>query len=59
MIESLMLLVLLVSAGLAIRFGLQAAASRHGIWGRLAGSAVAAIGVGALYFGVALVRSLF
>ncbi len=55
----LALLVLLASAGLAIRYGLRVAASRQRLWGRLGGSLVAAVGVGALYYGVALLRALF
>jgi hypothetical protein len=53
------LIVLLVSAGLAIRYGLSVASSRDGLWNRLGGSLVAAIGVGALYMGVSLLRALF
>lgn len=56
--EVLMLIVLLVSGALAIRYGLGMSSSRHDLRDRLVGSFLAAVGVGALYFGLAIVRAM-
>ncbi len=54
-----MLVVLIVSGGLAVRYGLQLSSARYTLRDRLVGSALAAIGVGALYMGIGVLRAMF
>jgi hypothetical protein len=51
--------VLMLSAAFAVYYGLAMSSARHGLWRRLGGSLVAAIGVAGLYYGLALIRALF
>jgi steroid 5-alpha reductase family enzyme len=59
MAETLILAVLIVSGALAVRYGLSLSSARNSLKDRLWGSALAAIGIGALFFGIGIVRAMF
>jgi hypothetical protein len=58
-IETLMLVVMIVSGALAVRYGLALSSPKYPLRDRLMGSALAAVGIGALYFGIGVVRAMF